>query len=317
MPSPQTPRPRRPAPDPLELLAPLDGRPGPARRLSSAVSSEIVRSVLEKALDATMETPQPVPVAAPRWSSRWGRGILIAAAALLTLSVGSGASAVALRLLHDIELGPPELAPSEPPPSRHAAARPAAPAPAPEPAAPVVEVAPPVVEPAPEPPPPVRTPRKKLRRVITRAAPHPAPAPPAVAPAPVVVVPQNLPPADLLAFANERRKRHEWREADLFYGAVVSRFSGTDAAVVADIASAALHLQHLGDPAGALDTYRRTLAARPTGPLAEEARWGMVESHRALGDTRAEVLALRDFLEHHAGSAFAPAARRRLERLAP
>jgi hypothetical protein len=87
--------------------------------------------------------------------------------------------------------------------------------------------------------------------------------------------------------------------------------------MVAEIASAALHLQHLGDPAGALGTFRRTLLARPTGPLAEEARWGIVESHRALGDTHAETLALREFLQHHAASAFAPAARRRLDRIGP
>lgn len=149
-------------------------------------------------------------------------------------------------------------------------------------------------------------PRRRAPRV---AIVSPAPAP--------VVVPENLPPADLLAAANERRARRAWREADAYYAAVVARFGGTDAAVIAEVASASLHLQHLGDARGALAAFRRTLQARPTGAVAEEARWGVAEAQREIGDRDAEALALREFLDRYPQSALAAAARRRLERLAP
>jgi hypothetical protein len=306
-------------PDRVEdLLAPLDGRPGPARRLTSAASSDMVRAVLDAALQAPREPPgevetelEPpvalVPVTAPAWPP-WRRRLALAAAVLGAVSLGSGASALALRLF-DIGLGGAELTPEPQPPPAPVPRRPSPP-PAPRPPQ-EIELPSAMVEPQPEEP-ALPSPPRKLHRVV--AAPPPAPV---AAPAPVVVVPENLPPADLLAFANERRVRREWREADLFYRATVSRFPGTDAAGVAGVASATLHLQHLGDAAGALAAYRRTLGARPSGPVAEEARWGIVEAHRALGDGDAEGLALREFLDHHPDSALAPAARRRLARLSP
>jgi hypothetical protein len=273
----------------------------------------MVRSVLERALETPIElvSDPPPPLEGPRWR----RALAFAAAVLMAVSVGSGASAVALHLVN-IELGQPELGPEAPPPRvEHRPAHPPSPEPAPE-----VEVPRAIVEPQPEPP--ARRVRSKRPRVVV-AAPPPAPVPaptlvprPEPAPAPIVVVPEDLPPADLLAFANERRTRRAWREADEFYRATISRFPGTDAAVVAGVASASLHLQHLGDAAGALAAFQRTLGARPSGPVAEEARWGMAEAHRALGDAAAEALALRDFLRHHPASALAPSAERRLRRLA-
>lgn len=293
------------------FLAPLDGRPGPARRLAPAVSAEMVRSVLERALETPIElVPDPPP---PREALRWRRALAFAAAVLLAISVGSGASAVALRLV-DIQLGEPELAPEPSPrPSPPVAHQHAAPPP-PQAAQEVEIPAEVVLPPEPAPAPPVRRTRRKRPHaiVVTEVPPAPAPAP---APPPPGVVPENLPPADLLAFANVRRTRREWREADLFYRATVSRFPGTDAAMVAAVASASLHLQHLDDAAGALAIFQRTLGARQAGPVAEEARWGIAEAHRALGDPGAEALALRDFLRHHPTSALAPAAERRLRRL--
>lgn len=303
-----------------ELFAPLDGRAGPARRLSPVVSAEIVRSVLETALDAPEDpgADLPPPVRQP---SPWPYRLLVAAAAGAALTVATGASAVAWRLLH-VELGDPEPAPAVPAPQVDR--RPAAPA---DPEAEPQEIVIPrsVVEPQPERM-VERARKKRLQKVAAarprRSAPAPLPAPVPSAPEPAhaasqkVVVP-NLPPADLLALANERRQRREWDAADVYYEAVVSRFPGTDAAVVAEVATAGLHLNHLGDPAGALQGYRRTLSDRPLGPLAEEARWGIVEAQRSLGDKHAEAAALREFLRSHPDSALAPAARRRLARLAP
>ena len=85
--------------------------------------------------------------------------------------------------------------------------------------------------------------------------------------------------------------------------------------MVAQLASATLHLEHLGDARGALATYRRALAARPGGELGEEARWGVAEATRALGDRAGEAAALAAFLDAHPGSALAPAAQRRLAAL--
>ncbi len=122
---------------------------------------------------------------------------------------------------------------------------------------------------------------------------------------------------DMLARANEFRRSRQWDQADKLYRGVVNRFPQSDAAVVAQIASATLHLQQLNDPAGALNYYRRALATRPTGPLAEEARWGIAETQRALGNTAGEAAALRDFLSHHPQSAMAPMAKRRSTEVQP
>lgn len=127
----------------------------------------------------------------------------------------------------------------------------------------------------------------------------------------------SAPPEDLFALANRLRRRREWLAAEEVYSAVVARVPGTDAAVVAEIASATLHAEQLHDARGALEGYRRALRARPTGALAEDARWGLAEAFRALGDDRGELRALRDFLERHPDSALAPAAHRRLSELAP
>lgn len=308
-------------PSPEDLLGSLDGRPGPARRISSAVSAEMVRSVLEAALDTPVdELDELPPPPAPR-APRWRRPLLLAAAAVVALSVGTAASAVALRFF-DIKLGSAELtetarrAPRERPvpPPRPPAAEVVAPPPAAEPPADVeIEIPRSAVEPEPEPARPSR--RKKAPRVAVKVVPWQEPPAPPEPAAPPAVVPENLPPADLLAAANEWRKKREWEAADMFYRAVTTRFPATDAAVVAEVASAALHLQHLADARGALAAYHRTLEARPTGPLAEEARWGIVEARRAMHDGPAEAEALRDFLAHHLDSALAPAAQRRLDRL--
>jgi hypothetical protein len=286
------------------LFPSLDDRSGPARRLSAGVTAEMVRSVIETALDDPDGTDVVVLPMVERTPSRWRR-VLAVAATIAGLSIGAEAVAVVVRnvYLPRREPSPAPVAPV-PPPVAH-------PRPAP------VAVPPPAVDeevvvpaPAPEPPPPPARPARRRPVVKAIAAP--------LAPAPVeqaVHVPEDAPPADLLAFANERRKLHAWREADAFYQAVVSRFPSSDAAVVAAVASAALHLQHLADPAGALEAYRRTLGARPTGPLAEEARWGIADAHRALGNARAEAEALRAFVQNHPDSALAPTAQRRLAQL--
>jgi tetratricopeptide (TPR) repeat protein len=130
-----------------------------------------------------------------------------------------------------------------------------------------------------------------------------------------VVLPPDAPVEDIVALANQRRKEKRWRAAEELYERARRDHAGTDAATIATVASASLHLDHLADPAGALVRFRRALRLRPDGPLAEEARWGLAETHRALGDDAAERAALRSFLSAHPVSVNAARARQRLAEL--
>jgi len=123
---------------------------------------------------------------------------------------------------------------------------------------------------------------------------------------------------DLLARANAARLVHDWRGADALYRRV-ARGGGGDglAAQTALVASAELHLEHLGDPAGAARRFRAVLAGGPDAALAEDARWGLAESARVAGDAAAERRALDDFLAHHPASARAERARTRRAALGP
>jgi hypothetical protein len=116
-------------------------------------------------------------------------------------------------------------------------------------------------------------------------------------------------PEDLLATANAARAAHHWRKADALYARVVSGDPTELATQAALVASASLHLEHLGDPAGAARRFRAALAAGPGDALAEDARWGLAESARATGDPAAELAALDEFIAHHAGSPRAARAR--------
>lgn len=137
-------------------------------------------------------------------------------------------------------------------------------------------------------------------------APVPAPA---VAPAPAepprasaVASRTRREPEDLLRAANGERALRRWREAEALYARVLRTFPDTDAAGTAAVAAGALRLEHLGDARGALALYRTALRIRPRGPLAEEARWGIAEACRALGDAAGEERALREFVASHPDS---------------
>jgi hypothetical protein len=116
---------------------------------------------------------------------------------------------------------------------------------------------------------------------------------------------------DLLGEANAKRAAKQWKESDALYARVVDRAPKSLAAQTALIASASLHLEHLGDPKGAAQRFRRALAIAPAGALAEEARWGIAEAARANHDATAEAAALDEFLAHHGRSPLAERARTR------
>lgn len=152
---------------------------------------------------------------------------------------------------------------------------------------------------APAPPPP--TPEAEIEMPpLDRPAPRGKAPPPAKGERAAAATAEPAPsPEDLLAEANAARRRRAWKEAALLYDRVD--------ADVARVASATIRLEHLGDPEGALARFRRAVG----GDLAEEARYGIAEAHRALGDAAAEAAALDAFLRAHPRSPLADRARAR------
>jgi hypothetical protein len=303
---------------------PLDGQPGPARRLPDSRAQAMVQAALQAmdvALAATAETTletasqppaQPgsrvavdrvpeISPAAPRLRGR--RLVWLLAAAIVVTSAATLAGVYRWREGQE----PPRDTPVEighesvlPPPAPEP---PAPPAPANDPtAAPAPEqpLSPPEPEVAEYPRPrPARPERRTSAQTPARVAPA-APAEPAT-------------PDDLMKQANEQRRARQWRAAEALYQRVMDEHPGASAAHVAAIAAAAIRLDHLGDARGALRLYRTALAGGRA--LAEEARWGIAEAHRALGDAAGERRALEDFVARHPGSPLIPQARARLRTL--
>jgi tetratricopeptide (TPR) repeat protein len=378
--------------DMAALLPPLDGFPGPARRLSSARTARMVSEIVDAASAQPHEAAAvPVPLspfdvtrsvifeppaeARPRGVARHG---LVMAAALVVASVGSTAAGVWIAMRERPQAAEPPRAASAPAAEREPVRRarvqtPAAvgsaPAEAPEPAR-IDDEAPagdPLDEPeqteqieqfeqiddsgdaadpaedagedaadatdADRPRRSQRARRRALRQRRERAAreaarsreaatrdvepPEPA-MPRHTEPArrePVVMLPADAPVEDIVALANQQRKEKRWRAAEALYERVMRDHARTDAAAIATVASASLHLDHLADPAGALRRFRQALRLRPDGPLAEEARWGLAETYRALGDVEEERAALDRFLSAHPRSVNAARARQRLTEL--
>jgi hypothetical protein len=81
---------------------------------------------------------------------------------------------------------------------------------------------------------------------------------------------------------------------------------------VARVSLGTLELDRLGQPAAALRSFEAYLAARPRGPLAEEAAHGRAQALRALGRTCDEIRALRAFLRDHPAALHHRRAARRL-----
>jgi hypothetical protein len=122
---------------------------------------------------------------------------------------------------------------------------------------------------------------------------------------------------DLLERANRLRGAGNFREADAVYERVTREHRGAFAAYVAEVASASLHLEQLGDPRGAVQRFERALRMRPGGALDLEALDGLARARRALGDREGERDALRTLLSRHPGSAAAARATSRLADLEP
>jgi hypothetical protein len=269
-------------------LPPLDAQPGPASRISRARAANIV------SLAMGFETRSRIDVKRPRLRRRgWAKvAFLSAAAFILPVTVVAGA----VRFVAGRRPMPAAL---------FVAARPAAP-PHTEPKAPprAVEVAPPpAIEVAP------------AETVDTVEAPPPAPevrVKPAAVARPAAV---ETSPRDMLQQANDLRAQRQWLAATQIYEKTLRTFPGRAEAYSAMVAAGVLRLDQLGDPKGALALFSSAVRARPRGPLAEEARWGAIQSYRVLGDRASEKAALQEFVTLHPQSLLAWRALARLREL--
>lgn len=121
--------------------------------------------------------------------------------------------------------------------------------------------------------------------------------------------------SDLLQRASERRRQGRFADAAAIYQQVLNRYPGSDAAYVARVSAGMLYVDRLGDPARARALFQGALKQQARGALHEEARLGLAEAWRALGDSRQERAALQDFLRHHPQALARPQAERRLHAL--
>ncbi|WP_223643097.1 tol-pal system YbgF family protein [Corallococcus sp. EGB] len=250
-----------------DLLRPLDGGSGPARRLSRQRSSALVQAALDAALQQA-----PAPPRGRRRPPVW----LMAGAAL----VFTGAAAAAVwRYALPEQPRPVVLTPAVPEPTRVA-----------------------TLEPVPLPPPAPPEPF-----VIE----HPRPLRPSI------TVKESSKPEDLLRQANALRSEGKWAEAEGLYLRVIRAEPSSLAAYVARVASGSLRLEHLRDARGALRQFEDAVRLQPGGMLDPEARHGVAEAHRALGDATAEARALEEFLALHPDSPLSTASRARLRELSP
>ncbi len=317
--------------DQLDQLLVLDARPGPALPIGSAAADALIDAALAGAgfgpaggpghggTPSSSGTPSAGTPSAGTGSAPSGgtaaRGVvgtkLVTATIALTLVVFVIAFLVGRHRAHQVAAAPPDAAPD----AAVLAGGPALDAPAAQPpgdaAQPPGDAAQPPGDAA-QPPahataPAIATP--DADEIAMEPAPPPSPTHHAAAPAEPRAV------NDLLGEANAKRAAHAWRESDALYARVVKRVPGTIAAQTALVASASLHLEHLGDARGAADRFRKALAIAPRGALAEEARWGLAQAARARHDDATEAKALDDFLAHHPESPHAGQARARRQEL--
>jgi tetratricopeptide (TPR) repeat protein len=124
-----------------------------------------------------------------------------------------------------------------------------------------------------------------------------------------------VPASELLARANQLRAQRRWRDAERAYRTVFRQHRGTPESYSAMVAAASLELEHLNGPREALRLYRQALAARPSGALAAEARYGIAAAYRKLGNREQEREALREFISKHPTSLRKTRAQTRLDSL--
>lgn len=282
-------------------VGPLDSQPGPARRLSRQDAAALVARAMEAAGPLGRRGSTERPSERTRGRSVWA---MVAGATVLFLLMG-GVSAALYRHVWwpgdaegegriGVETGHKLPLSSGPTTAPSATASPQA-----------------AVEDAPHP------------EAVTRApslAPVDPPSPgagPKVHRASAMAAAERR-AGDLLARANRHRRQRQWGEADRWYAEVRRAHPRSTAALVALLASASLHLEHLGDVKGALALYQEAAQQAKTSggdALAHEALAGMAEAYGRLGEKSHEARLWRSLLQADPQGSWAERARRRLRLL--
>jgi tetratricopeptide (TPR) repeat protein len=264
----------------LESLLRADGD-GPAPRLDAASAQRLVAQAIDGAA-----APRVAPLRIKRYA--W----LLAAALVITGSAAAMYSALQARS-DAAHAGRPALARKTP--AAAASKPPTAPAP------------------------PPATVQNAVPAEIAGAAAPPAPAAPA---APQARAQQQAAVEhgaagvqDLLRRANALRGEGRYRNAERTYLRVVAQSPNGAPAYSARVAAAALRIERLDDPRGALRLYREALRAEPHGALAPEIHEGMAQAFRKLGQPARERDALSALLREQASGPSAERARARLQEL--
>lgn len=109
--------------------------------------------------------------------------------------------------------------------------------------------------------------------------------------------------------------KRKWKCAALKYRKILEKYPHRAEAVTVYISLAKIELRHLKEPKKALAHYQAYHKRHPQGPLAEEALFGIAESHRQLGNAVKEMESLRLFTVRHPKSARIHKADARLRQL--
>ena len=125
--------------------------------------------------------------------------------------------------------------------------------------------------------------------------------------------PAEVPTLDaLLAQARGCMVDQQWVCAADSYRTILKHYSTRWEAMSATISLAKIELRHLGRPAVARDHFAAYRKRYPSGPLMEEAIFGMAECEGRLGNPAAELKLLRAFVAQHPASSLAVKAHRRI-----
>ncbi len=189
------------------------------------------------------------------------------------------------------------------------------------PAAPTIDEQPPALA-LPAPPRATQVERERARGLVPE---HANPPPTFESKAPTGTVPsptarfEELPPAAtttqpeaatadaLFVAANRERVRGNAVGAIALYERLRAEFPRSTEAAACNVTLGVLYLQ-LARPQRALEAFKRS-------PATAEALWGQAQALRQLGRADEERLVLQDIVRRHGGSAYAPAAQKRLAEL--
>ena len=119
----------------------------------------------------------------------------------------------------------------------------------------------------------------------------------------------------MLAGAQGQRASRNWKGAAKIYGELISAYPRSMEARTSLISLGVIHLDHLGQPGKALDSFGRYLSSSKSGALAQEAAWGKTRAFAKLSQKQAEMKALEKFLGDFPGAIQAPMATKRLRKL--